>query len=131
MPSENVILVRNIYNTFEKRDVQAFWSYLSPDIQIVQSPELPWGGTYLGIEEAKLFFGKLNTHLDNRIALKQVIDGGDRVAMIGRTHGSVRETSQTFDIPVMHLWTFQDQTAMRLEIVVDVRAMQVALQTRA
>ncbi len=131
MPSENVATINRIYKAFEDRDFPAFWRCLSPEVRILQSPELPWGGVYNGLEEAKLFFGKINAYIDNQIEVERTIDGVDRIAMIGRTDGTVRETGHPFDIPVMHLWELQNRLATRLEIVVDVPSMQAALQARA
>jgi hypothetical protein len=61
------------------------------------------------------------------VAIERVIDGSDRIAVIGRGHGTIKSTGRGFDVPIMHLWGFQDGLAVRLEIVLDVPAMQAAL----
>jgi ketosteroid isomerase-like protein len=71
--------------------------------------------------------GKLNTYLDDHVAIERVIDGGDRIAVIGRGSGTIKSTGRDFDVSIMHLWGFQDGLAVRLEIVLDVPAMQAAL----
>ena len=45
-------------------------------------------------------------------------------------HGTIRDTGGSFDVPIMHLWAFKDQLAVRLEIVLDVPTIQAALQAR-
>jgi uncharacterized protein len=127
MPSENTTIIDRIYEAFETRNVLTFFSLLFPAIRITQCPEVPWGGVFHGHEEAKVFFGKLSTYLESRVAIERVIDGGDRVAVIGRTHGTTKGTGRCFDVPIVHLWEFQDGIAVRLEIVLDVPAMQAAL----
>jgi uncharacterized protein len=127
MSSENTTIIERIYEAFETRNFLTFFSFLSPTIHITQCPQVPWGGVFHGHEEAKVFFGKLSTHLESRVAIERVIDGGDRIAVIGRTHGTTKSTGRGFDVPIMHLWGFQDGLAVRLEIVLEVPLMQAAL----
>jgi len=127
MSSENIAMIDRIYEAFETRDFLTFFNLLSPVIHISQCPEVPWGGVYRGFEEAKAFFGKVNMYLENHVAIERVIDGGERIAVIGRTRGTIKGNGHRFDVPIMHLWKFQDGLAVRLEIVIDVPTMQNAL----
>jgi uncharacterized protein len=61
------------------------------------------------------------------VAIERLIDGSDRIAVVGRGHGIIKGTGRSFDVPLMHLWEFQDGLAVRLEIVLDVPTMQAAL----
>jgi hypothetical protein len=69
-----------------------FFSLLSPQIHITQCPQVPWGGVFQGIELAKVFFGKVKTYLDDHVATEGIVDGGDRIAVIGRGQGTIRAT---------------------------------------
>jgi hypothetical protein len=64
------------------------------------------------------------------VSIERTVDGGDRIAVIGRGHGTIRDTGGSFDVSIMHLWAFKDQLAVRLEIVLDVPTIQAALQAR-
>jgi uncharacterized protein len=128
--SENVLTINRIYEAFENRDITTFFSFLSPEIHVTQCPEIPWGGVFHGLEEAKIFFGKVNKYLDDHVAIEHIVDGGDRIAVIGRGQGTIRGTGGLFDVPIMHLWAFKDRLAVRLEIVLDVPTMQAALQAQ-
>jgi uncharacterized protein len=128
MPSGNITIIDRIYEAFEARDFLTFFNLLSPTIHITQCPEVPWGGVFHGSEEAKVFFGKVNTYLEDHVAIERVVDGGDRIAVIGRGHGTIRVTGRAFDVAIMHLWGFHDGLAVRLEIVLDVPTMQAALE---
>jgi uncharacterized protein len=127
MLSENVVIINRVYEVFEKRDIVAFFGFLSPEIDIIQCPQVPWGGQFHGFEEANVFFGKVTSYLDSHVAIERLINGGDRIAVIGRTHGTIKGTGRSFDVPIMHLWEFQHGLAVRLEIVLDVPTMQAAL----
>jgi ketosteroid isomerase-like protein len=126
--SKNKTTVGRIYKAFEARDFPAFFNCLSPAIEITQCHEVPWGGVFHGLEEGKGFFAKVNTYLDDHVAIERVIDGGDRIAVIGRGHGTIKSTGRPFDTPVMHLWEFRDGLAVRLEIVLDFPTALAALE---
>lgn len=127
MSSDNTAILSRIYEAFEARDFLAFFNLLSPDVHITQCPDVPWGGVYHGLEEAKVFFGKVTTYLEDHVAIERLVDGSDRIAVVGRGHGTIRATGCRFDVPIMHLWEFRDGLAIRLEIVLDVPTMETAL----
>jgi ketosteroid isomerase-like protein len=61
------------------------------------------------------------------VAIERLIDGSDRVAVIGGTYGATKSIGRRFDVPLVHLWEFKDGLAVRLEVVVDVPTMLAAL----
>jgi ketosteroid isomerase-like protein len=128
--STNVAIINRIYEAFENRDISTLSSLLSPEIHVTQCPEVPWGGVFQGFEEAKIFFGRVNTYLDDHVSIERIVDGGDRIAVIGRGHGTIKDTGGPFDVPIMHLWAFKGLLVVRLEIVLDVPTMLAALQAR-
>jgi hypothetical protein len=126
--AENIDLINCIYKAFHNKDTATLLSLLSHNINIIQCPQVPWGGAFQGIDEAQLFFETVNKYLDSHVAIELIINGGDRIAVIGRAHGTIKGTGGPFDVPIMHLWTFKDGLAGRLEIVLDVPVMQAALR---
>jgi hypothetical protein len=58
MSCENINLIDRIYEAFETRDFLKFFKLLSPTIHITQCPEVPWGGVFHGLEEAKALLRK-------------------------------------------------------------------------
>jgi hypothetical protein len=128
MSADNIDLINRIYQAFENKDTATLLSLLSNNVIVVQCPQVPWGGAFQGIDEAQLFFGTLNKYLDSHVTVELIINGGDRIAVIGRAHGTVKATGGPFDVAIMHLWKFKDGLASRLEIVLDVPVMQAALR---
>src|SRR5271154_1624999 len=94
MSSENTTIIDRIYEAFETRNFLTFFNLLSPAIHITECPEVPWGGVFHGHEEAKILFGKVNTYLEDHVAIERVIDGSDRIAVIGRGHGTIKSTGR-------------------------------------
>jgi uncharacterized protein len=123
----NVEAVRKVYESFKRRDMVAVFTYLDPEIEIVQSTQLPWGGHYRGYDEAKQYFGKLFQAVETVVTLEQFLDAGDAVVALGRTQGRAVATGKRIDVPVAHRWTLRNGRAVRLEIYLDNPTMLQAL----
>lgn len=130
MSAQNIALVQSLYAAFFRRDVLAIAQLVAPDLEISQSPELPWGGTYRGIEGLQQFFGKLREHLDNAaLPIERYLDAGDHVVAIGRTQGKVKATGKPFDVPLAHVWQIKDGRAVRFTPFIDHPTMLASLMT--
>lgn len=119
--------VEEIYRAYAKRQVNAVLMHLSKEVEIFQSSELPWGGQYTGHEGARQFLGALGEHLEARLLLERLLDAGDRVVAVGRTVGKARTTQLEFDVPVVHVWTFQEGQVVRWETYLDNATILTAL----
>ena len=128
MPSQNLIVIHRIYETFETRDFATFFSLMSPEVQILQCPELPFGGVFHGHDEAKAFFAKVATYIDSYVEIERLIDSNNRITMVGRTYGTVKATGHSFNAQIVHLWELRDGLAARLEIALDLPALLPLLE---
>lgn len=131
MPSRNQRSLRRLYEALEARDHSTLFSLLSRNVQITHSPGLPWGGTFQGHAGAKMFFERVATYVTSYMAIERILDAGDHLAVTGRTYGATRRSGRRFDVPFVHLWHMEDGVALRLEIVLDLPAFQVALADAA
>ena len=131
MPASNVELIQAVYAAFGRRDEAALLSLIAPDIQISQSPALPWGGKYSGHAGLKQFFTTLLSHVDSRVEFERYIDAGDHVAAIGRVKGTVRANGRTFDIPIAHVWQIRHGQAAAFNPYIENALMLEALHAEA
>ncbi|MCE9595600.1 MAG: nuclear transport factor 2 family protein [Planctomycetes bacterium] len=127
MSQANVRLVEGIYAASEKRDIAAIFAVLADDAELVQSTEVPWGGTYRGREGVMRFFGLLMSHVATRVEVERFIDAGDHVVAVGRTRGTVVATGAPLDVAVSHVWRVRDGKAVRAEFYIDNPTMLAAL----
>lgn len=130
MARTNVELVKKVYDAFKRRDVAAIFSLFARDIELVQSTEVPWGGTYRGHEQAAQFFATLTAHLTSTLVFERFIDAGDHVVAVGRTQGTVNGTEARFDVPIAHVWELRDGQVTRVQFCIDNPTMQAALAQR-
>jgi ketosteroid isomerase-like protein len=120
--------VQELYDAFGRRDLPKVFSLLSPDIEIVQSEEVPWGGLYRGHDGARQFFGKLGSHINSTLNLERLISAGDHVVAIGWTHGTVNATGASYRVPIAHVWSVRHGLVMQTQFFIDHPTMLEALR---
>jgi ketosteroid isomerase-like protein len=119
--------VRAAYAAYDLRDRESILDLFDPEIEIHQTPLLPWGGRYRGLEEAAEFYRRLAQHVDSRVEPHEVFHAGDTVVVTGRVRGTARVTGSEFDIPIVHLWTFREGRVVGFHPFIDTPAMLRAL----
>jgi uncharacterized protein len=120
--------VQELYDAFGRRDLSKVFSLLSPDIEIVQSEELPWGGLFRGHDGARQFFGKLGSHINSTLDIERLISAEDHVVAVGWTHGTVNATGASYRVPIAHFWRVRDGLVLQTQFFIDHPAMLEALR---
>ena len=119
--------IEELYRAQQKRDIRSILMLMSPDVEIIQSTELPWGGTYLGHDGVKKFLATLSEHINSQVQVERLIDAGEKIAVVGRTSGTARKTKLEFDLPIVHIWTFNEGQVIRFEPYIENATMLAAL----
>jgi ketosteroid isomerase-like protein len=123
----NVEVVRQVYEAFKQRDMPTVFALFAPDIEMVQSTEVPWGGTYKGHAGAGQFFTRLTEHVTSSVVLEQFIDAGEHVVAIGRNQGIANATGNRLDVPIAHLWALRNGKVSHVWFCIDNPTMQASL----
>ena len=121
-------VVQELYDAFARRDLPKVFNLLSPDIEIVQSEELPWGGLYRGHEGARQFFSRLGSYINSALDIERLIDAEDHVVAIGWTHGTVNATGASYRVPIAHVWRVRDGLVTQTQFLIDNPKMLEALR---
>ena len=119
MSTSALPVVQCLYEAFARRDRAEIFQRLSPEVEIEQSEELPWGGHYRGHDGARQFLDRLTTYLDSAVTVERMIEAGDHVVVTGWTRGKVRASGLTFDVPLAHVWQIRDGQAVRVQFMID------------
>lgn len=119
MARPNVELVERVYQSFRRRDFQDIFRMCAPDVEVVQSDELPWGGAFRGHDELMHYFSVLTRHVSSSVLLDRVIDAGDHVVAVGRARGTVLVSGRSFDVPSVHVWSIRDGLVARFAPFLD------------
>jgi len=127
MGQERIELVQRAYDAFARGDLPGLFALMAPEVEVSQSPELPWGGHYRGHAEVRQFLIKLTQHIQSRVEVERLIDAGEHVVAMGWTRGTVRATGAAFDVPVAHVWKVRDGRLLRFYAYIDNAKMLAAL----
>lgn len=120
-------VVRDIYDAFARRDLDAVLELVDPGIVITQDPALPWGGRHVGHEGLGEFAMTLVANIDSTVTVESMFQAGEIVVQCGRTAGTAKATGRIFDIPECHIWTVRDGRAVEADYFIDSDAMLRAL----
>lgn len=120
-------VVEGLYRAFETQDIEAIFSCFAEDVVITQSEELPWGGTFQGLEAAAGFFMNLTSRIQTKVAVDRFIVAGDTVVETGRTEGTAVATGRGFSIAETHVFKVANGKITRMEAYVDNAAMLEAI----
>ena len=127
MTSEPIRIVQSVYDAFSRRDVPTVFALFAPRIHILQSAQLPWGGSYHGHEGARGFFTKLTSHITTTVTVERMIHAEDHVAVIGWTEGTVNASGRAFKVPIAHIWRVEDNLVIQVQFFIDNPTMVAAL----
>jgi len=61
--------IQELYRGYERHDLKSVLLLMAPEVEVIQSEELPWGGHYQGHEGVRKFLGSLAEHLESRVSL--------------------------------------------------------------
>jgi ketosteroid isomerase-like protein len=123
----NVALVRSFYDALAARDLDTIGVLASPEIEITQTDELPWGGRFHGHDGLGQFFLALVGTITSQVTIERIYASGDEVVQVGRTAGTVNVSGAEFDVAEVHVLTVQDGLITRFDARIDTPAMLEAL----
>ncbi len=111
MSTDNVAVVRGIYDNFAAGDIPAVLAAMDPAIEWVESPQtyLPHHGTHHGpAEVAAAVFGMVVEHFDEFVVVGEVFhDAGDVIVVEGRAMGKAK-SGAALDARAAWVWTVRD-----------------------
>lgn len=87
----------------DQRDISAMSAVLSPDLEIIQTPALPYPGTFRGLQGLQEWSSKMASYFDVLEVQKPQVyerEGSDSVVSVSNLHLRVRETGQVLDFPL-------------------------------
>ncbi len=127
MSHKDIDLIKAAYAKYAARDVAGVFGLFAETIEIVQTPELPWGGHFVGHAGARQFFAILAEHTEALPRPERFIEAGNEVAVVGRLVGKARKTGKQIDLDIVHVWTLEAGKIVRFAAYIDTPAMLEAL----
>lgn len=111
MSTENVAVIRSVYENFANGDIPAVLAVLAPDIEWVESPQeyLPFRGTHRSPGEVagKVFTMVMEHFEELAVVPERFHDAGDVVVVEGRAVGKTK-VGGVLDARAAWVWTVRD-----------------------
>jgi ketosteroid isomerase-like protein len=127
LSASRIEIVKEAYARYQRGDIPGVFALLSPDIEIRQTTELPWGGIFHGHEGARKFFTLLGQHTAAMPQPEKAFEAGEDVVVIGRLKGTAKSTTAAIDLDIVHVWTVRDGLLIRFCAYIDTPVMKRAL----
>ena len=116
MSEADVETVRRSYDALNEGDVDAALEALDPDAVWRDSPELPGGGEFRGLEALERFLGDfLAEWRDFHQEIEDAVLAGDRVAVVIHLSAVGRSSGIAVDTRYAHVWTMRDGRGVRVD----------------
>jgi uncharacterized protein len=113
---EDVETVRRSYEALNEGDVEAALEALDSDAVWRDSPELPGGGEFRGLEALGRFLGDfLAEWRDFHQEIEDVVGAGDRVALVIHLSAVGRSSGIAVDTRYAHVWTMREGRGIRVD----------------
>jgi ketosteroid isomerase-like protein len=128
----NVQVVQAAYVAFTRGDIQSILNTLSDDVEWIEPPVEPLGGTYRGREGVAKFFQKVSETSDfSSFEPREFVAQGDRVVALGHYSATVRATGRVYGCDWAMVFTFTNGKISRFQEFTDTAAYAAALGTAA
>jgi ketosteroid isomerase-like protein len=127
--SRNLEILRKAYDALNDGDVESALGVLEPDAEWQEHSELPEAGTYHSRAAIRTFLlGYLDSWGEFRQETEELIDSGDRVAVVLRMAARGKGSGIEVEARYAHLWTMRDGRGVRVDAYADPNAAIEALQ---
>jgi ketosteroid isomerase-like protein len=123
MSSENVAVVRGLYDGFAAGDVGAVLGSMNPDIVWYEAENFPYadGNPYVGPQAiAEGVFARCIGEWDGfTVHVDEILDAGDTVVALGRYTGTCKATGKPMNAQLAHVWRVSDGKVARFQQYTD------------
>ena len=128
--TENVQVVRNMYDAFGHKDEARLRQLLHPDVEWIQCAGFPGGGHRHGVDEVleKVFASLRSDWNDWRVEIEEYLDAGDVVVALGHYAGTHATTKRSMTAVFAHVYNVANGRIVRFRQFTDTHELVKAAQ---
>ncbi len=123
MSADNIAVIMGLYDAFGVGDLPDVVGRMSSDIVWNEAENFPYAdqNPYRGPEAiAAGVFARCIGEWDGfAVVMEDLIDGGDRVVVLGRYRGSNKATGHSMNPQAVHVWTLKDGEVIAFQQYID------------
>lgn len=129
--SSTIELIENYYDLLAARDRDGLSKVLSPDVVVTywgQEDQLPWAGTFVGLDGFFTFLGSVSEHLDIvDVERLRVVANDEAVIIPCRGQWRVKATGQVVTAGMVNVFEVSNGQISAYDLYVDTAAFVAAL----
>jgi ketosteroid isomerase-like protein len=121
-PTENVVVVKRVYDSFKAGDIATLLSLLSENVvwRIPTLENVPFSGLRRGRDQVGQFFAEnAEAQESQQFAPQEFIAQGDKVVVLGSYQWRVKSTDRTYSADWAHVFTIQDGMVINFQEYTD------------
>jgi ketosteroid isomerase-like protein len=120
MSQENVEIVRQVYEAFQRGDSKKLMNLVSPDIELHgTSGGLSDGSVARGIEAVRQTFDLWDQDWETKLSPQEFIDAGDQVVVLQHEHRRGRGSGAEVEAKTAVLYGLRDGGVVRIQGFMD------------
>lgn len=125
----NVDILEAMFRSIDLGDIANGMSILADDIVWHEPEGLSIGGTYHGSEAVREVLSSLMGAFEGQSFVpERFVDDGEDVIVFGTFTGTHAETGKSVEIPLVHVWTFEDGRAIEFRRYTDTARLNWAFE---
>lgn len=107
--------VKDIYSAINRNDIPAAVTTFDPQMEWIEPPEYPGGGTYRGHAEVMANISKgRNTWAEGGCEVERLIAAGDKIVVFVRARVRLKGQSEWLDGRFADVYTFRNGRAIQM-----------------
>jgi hypothetical protein len=117
----NLEIIQNLYQAFAQGDMTTVLDLLAPEVEWIESEDLPYGGHFIG-REAVLdgVFQKIGAEWSNFQAhVDEFLDAGDNIITLGHDSGTYKATGKSMIAATASVWTLKEGKIIKFVQYID------------
>jgi hypothetical protein len=106
----NLEIIQTLYQAFAQGDITTVLNLLAPDVEWIESENLPYGGNFIGREAVlKGVFEKIGAEwADFQANVDEFLDAGDKIITLGHDSGTFQATGKSMTAATASVWTLKE-----------------------
>lgn len=109
--TDSAALLRKVYDLVQNNQWEDYFAMLDPEVELLESPNLPYGGTYRGVEAVVGILGRIGEQIDqNTVEVLALTGGGDHAVALVRVRSRAGD-----DMLISEHWTFRDGKVLAIQ----------------
>lgn len=123
MSTQNKQAIQDLYAAFSRGDIEAVLKGMTEDVNWEAPGGAPFSGRRMGREQLRQFFVELDraVRLDE-FDVDEVLADGDRVVVLGRERGRVKETGRDYETAFAHVYRLRNGKVAEARLFSDTHA---------